>query len=339
MAWIGLLDAQTKQVSPVAYAGETGNYLEKLNIILDESEHGHEHTATALRTGKYIVVNDIASNPQMSPWHENALQLGYRASAAIPINIAGEVRGVLTLYAPESYFFDDDELKLLDEMAADIAFALEFIEKEEQRRQAEDAMRQSNEKFYKIFKTSPDSITITRFSDGEYLEVNQSFMDTTGFKPEDVIGRSSLPGGVALWTKSEDRDFMVSSLTSHGEVIGMEAPLRIKNGEIRIALFSARIIEINGEKCILTIARDITERKRMEEELRESEKNYRELIDGMNETVWVIGFDGNLIDVNKTAVEVLGYSREDLLAVGLYGIDSSLKKEKYQSACEGNAIG
>jgi PAS domain S-box-containing protein len=133
------------------------------------------------------------------------------------------------------------------------------------RKQAEEALRQSNEKFAKTFRTSPDSITITRLSDGTYLEVNQSFTDTTGFTSEEVIGRSSLPGGVALWPSREDRDRMVSGLTSRGEVIGMEAQLRMKNGTIRTALLSARILEINNEKCILTIARDITERKRMEE--------------------------------------------------------------------------
>ena len=73
--------------------------------------------------------------------------------------------------------------------------------------------------------------------------------------------------------------------------------------------------------------RDITERKNMENALRESEKNYRELIDGMNETVWIIDFNGDLIDVNKTAIKTLGYSKEELISIGLFGIDSSLKKE------------
>lgn len=72
---------------------------------------------------------------------------------------------------------------------------------------------------------------------------------------------------------------------------------------------------------------DITERKKTDEALRQSEKNYRELFNGMNETVWVIDFEGNLIDVNDRAIEVLGYSKEELLSIGLYGIDSSLKRE------------
>ena len=71
----------------------------------------------------------------------------------------------------------------------------------------------------------------------------------------------------------------------------------------------------------------ISQSKQAQEALHSSEENYKELIDGMNETVWVIDFKGNVIDVNNTAIEVLGYSKEELLTIGLFGIDTSLKKE------------
>ncbi|MBN1397732.1 MAG: PAS domain S-box protein [Bacteroidetes bacterium] len=73
--------------------------------------------------------------------------------------------------------------------------------------------------------------------------------------------------------------------------------------------------------------RDITERKKTEQALIESEKSYRELIDGMNETVWIIDFNGDLIDVNNTATNNLGYTKEELIKIGLFGIDASLKRE------------
>ncbi|MDD5675930.1 MAG: ATP-binding protein, partial [Chitinivibrionales bacterium] len=138
----------------------------------------------------------------------------------------------------------------------------------------EQALHQSNEKFSKIFKTSPDAITITRLCDGTYLEVNQAFLDTTGFTAEEVLGHSSLPvpGGIGLWACREDRDRMVETLNAHGEVLGMEVSLRMKNGAIRSVLFSARIMEINGEKCTMIVARDITENKRMELELQKMQK-------------------------------------------------------------------
>ena len=82
---------------------------------------------------------------------------------------------------------------------------------------------------------------------------------------------------------------------------------------------------------IQAVGRDITELKQTEAALRDSEKNYRELIDGMNEIVWVIDLDCNLIDVNKTAVDVLGYSKEELFNIGIFGVDASLKKEEIKA--------
>lgn len=87
----------------------------------------------------------------------------------------------------------------------------------------------------------------------------------------------------------------------------------------------------DGKPAVQSLIRDIRERKTAEEALDQSEKQYKELIDGMNETVWVIDFNGNLVDVNQTAVDVLGYSKEELLKRGLCGIDPSLKKEDIQS--------
>jgi PAS domain S-box-containing protein len=90
-------------------------------------------------------------------------------------------------------------------------------------------------------------------------------------------------------------------------------------GQAAIAIEKARLYD--------EVQKELAEREQAEKELRQSEENYRNLIDGMNETVWVIGFDGNLVDVNKKALDVFGYSKEELLSVGLFGIDSSLKKE------------
>ncbi len=137
MVWIGLLDPTTDKVKPVVYAGEADDYLEKLDIVLSDEPHGQDPAARALRGGEHVIVNDIEHDPSMAPWRDNALRLGYRASAAFPLIVEGKVRGVFNLYADEPAFFDEDELKLLDEMAGDISFAMKFAEQEEQRQQAE----------------------------------------------------------------------------------------------------------------------------------------------------------------------------------------------------------
>jgi PAS domain S-box-containing protein len=141
-----------------------------------------------------------------------------------------------------------------------------------ERKKMEMALRESEEKFSKAFKTSPDAININRFSDGKYLEINDGFTATTGYTPEDVLGRSSLPDDLGIWVNKKDRDRLLAGLRAKGEVVGFETPFRIKDGSTRLGSMSARIIEINGERCILSTTRDITNYRRMEQEIQKAQK-------------------------------------------------------------------
>ncbi len=143
MAWIGLLDDATGEVRVVAHAGIAADYLEKLRIVLRDEPRGHGPTALALRTGQHAIANDIAQDPRMTPWREDALRLGYRASAAFPLTCGGRTLGALNLYATEPGFFDADEVVLLDGLATDIGFAMEFAEQDSERRQAAEALKKS----------------------------------------------------------------------------------------------------------------------------------------------------------------------------------------------------
>jgi PAS domain S-box-containing protein len=193
---------------------------------------------------------------------------------------------------------------LLDD-AGELTGILHIVRDITERKKNEEALRQSNENLSKIIKTTPDASCITRLVDGTFLEINQAFTDITGYTPEELLGRSSLPGGAALWTNVEDRDRMVTELKTKGEVFSMEMSLRIKDGTIRTSLLSARIFEIDGEKRILTIAHDITERKRMEEALRESEEKYRILAEASPEMIYLVDVQGIVRYVNSAATAML----------------------------------
>jgi len=134
MAWIGVLDDVTRTVRPVAHAGVEDGYLAALDIVLDDSPAGRGPTATALHEQQHIIVNDIAADPRMGPWRSRALARGYRASAAFPIVVGERLVGALNLYAGEVNAFDDAEISLLDKMAGDIAFAVEFAAQDAARR-------------------------------------------------------------------------------------------------------------------------------------------------------------------------------------------------------------
>ena len=179
------------------------------------------------------------------------------------------------------------------------------------------ALRLSEEKFAKAFYTSPDAVNINRLSDGVYFEINEGFTRLTGFTADEVIGRSSLPGDLNIWVNKEDRDRLINELGKNGEVINLEAQFRFKDGTERTGLMSARVIEIDGEKYILSISRDISDRKNIERALKINEEKYRLLLDLAPDSFFQGDSRGNLILVNNKAIELTGYSKEELLKMNL----------------------
>ncbi|MES1981723.1 MAG: EAL domain-containing protein [Pseudomonadota bacterium] len=132
MAWIGMLDTSGMQVKPVAKAGLDDGYLDNINLTF--SENVVDSCLLAVRAiweKKVVVCNDIATDPQMERWRDQALRRGYRSVVVFPLVLGDDVVGVLILYASEKDFFDTEEMRLLTEISGDISFALDHLEKEE----------------------------------------------------------------------------------------------------------------------------------------------------------------------------------------------------------------
>ncbi len=133
MAWIGLLDPNGEAVTPVAKAGFEEGYLDKISLpVKDGAPDAYGPAARALREKTPVICNDIGTDPLMARWREAALQRGYRSLVVFPLVVGDKVVGLLLLYASEKDFFDVEEMRLLAEIAGDISFALDHIEKEEQ---------------------------------------------------------------------------------------------------------------------------------------------------------------------------------------------------------------
>ena len=135
-----------------------------------------------------------------------------------------------------------------------------------QRKQAEEKLRESEERFRLSFYISPDAININRLEDGLFVDINEGFTKLSGFTRDDVIGRTSLE--IGLWSRREDRETLLRGLKEQGYYENLEADFRRKDGSVGRGLMSARIIHLQGAPHIISITRDITERKRAEEERR-----------------------------------------------------------------------
>jgi len=179
-------------------------------------------------------------------------------------------------------------------------------------------LRLAEEKFTKVFRSSPDWVTLSLLEDGIYLDVNDAFCRDTGYSREDIIGRSSLEFG--LWPDPGLRKAMVDELRAAGSLKDRELELRTRSGEIRNILRSAELITIDGKPCIISVNKDITERKTAQDSISRSEERYRSLFEESKDAVFVSTPEGQFLDINPAGVELFGYeSKEELLNVKIAG--------------------
>ncbi|MBA7694595.1 Adaptive-response sensory-kinase SasA [subsurface metagenome] len=233
-------------------------------------------------TGKITYVNKTILQATGYSWEElvgkNAFRLGLVSGETIKVlrkrmkeKLLGQPPGLMEI----QYQRKDGEwiwLQIRGRLLRthNIPVGIQIIGEEiTERKQAEEALRESEEKFSKAFRSSPEIITISRLSDGTFLEVNDSFTRVTGYTRKEITDHSSLE--LDIWVKPGDGQKMLKLLKEKGRVSNEEYSFRTKSGDIRTMLFSAEQINIGHEVCLLAIAVDITELRKIEVQAREAE--------------------------------------------------------------------
>src|SRR5271157_3705647 len=150
MAWVGYTDHdEAKSVRPVAWTGAEEGYLASAGITWADTDRGSGPTGTAIRSGKSCCIQDLATDPRLVPWRESVLPHDFRSSIALPLKDEhGNAFGSLTIYSAQPNAFTSEEIRLLEELAADMAFGVVTLRSQAARKQAEEALRQSE--FYLV---------------------------------------------------------------------------------------------------------------------------------------------------------------------------------------------
>lgn len=204
------------------------------------------------------------------------------------------------------------------------------------RKRVEAALRAAEARFLRVFQLAPVAMSISTRREGRYLEVNTALLTQTGYTREEVVGRTAREMGV--YVDEEDFNRVEAILGEKGVVNDLEIALRGKH-EIRTVLLNAEVIEFGQEPCLLTASVDITDRKKAEASLTQSEQRYRALVDNANDIVATLDLDFRFTSVNPAAERILGYSPREIVGAPLKSFipedQQALHREMLQSKVHG----
>lgn len=176
---------------------------------------------------------------------------------------------------------------------------------------AERAIRESEEKYAAVFDTCPEAIALSRASDGTMLEVNEAWVQQTGYARAQGLGHTALELG--LWLDSADREAVVARLAAEGRVSNFSTKFVRADGTVRDVLISGSRLFVNDEACIAWAWRDISDIRKLEQARAESDRRYRTLFDSALDAIAIVSPQGVLQDINRFGFQTTGYTADELI--------------------------
>jgi PAS domain S-box-containing protein len=314
MAWVGFAEyGQGKPVRPSAKYGHDAGYLDNAVISWVDSEQGRGPTGTAIRTGTTQVNQDFQGNLQMTPWRESALAHGYRSSIALPLRGSGMIFGALTIYAAECNAFNPAEIKLLEELAGNLAYGITALRISSERKQAETLLDNERTRLRTLVQAIPDLVWL-KDNHGVYLSCNQRFEQFFGAKESDVLGKTDydfVDKELADSFRDHDRKAMIADKASvneewltfaadgyRGLFETIKTPMRDSQG---------RLIGVLG------VARDITERITAAKAIQELNVDLAATLKAIPDILYELGPNGEFINIWTQNPALLAAQKELLL--------------------------
>ena len=303
-AVVGLKNGNNSKYDIIASSGFDDGYSSIMNISLNDPDYCNGPAVRSVKLKHYVVSNNIEDDPIMAPWREDALKRGYYSLVSFPLMVNKIALGFMVFYSEQVNYFQQDELKLLEELASDISFALEFIEINKRINESEIQLRS-------IWENSIDAMRLCD-KNGIILNVNNAYCNLFGISKSDLILKKSSIS-YYLGEKSKE-DFSIAFMNRNIDA-KIERKIKRNNSEDIWAEISNSFIEIKNEPALLlSIFRDITFRKKAEIALRKSEEKFsKAFINGPDGIIISKLEDGKIIEVNNKFLDLLCINRAEAI--------------------------
>ncbi|HYA41772.1 MAG TPA: PAS domain S-box protein [Syntrophobacteraceae bacterium] len=316
LAWIGWLDSGTAAINPVAYYGNQAHMLSEARFHVSGQPQGQGNPGMAIREGKPFVCHECDSRRCPYPAERAPAHFGFQSCGSFPLRFQGKVSGVLTLYLTDKGSFQESQIEMLSEVAAEVSYALDKIESDSQREHLKEEYQQQSVFLETILDAMPCQV-FYKDTQMRYLGCNRAYEAIVGLSRDQIIGRTAhdiWPKDLADLYQRADQALLANP---DQQSLAYEEILERTEGIPRYyqtnkAIFRNREGAIAG---IIGTTADITERKDAEAARLKSEELYRITFDSAGVGIAHVALNGRWLRVNRKLCEITGYSREELLRI------------------------
>ncbi|HSP30382.1 MAG TPA: PAS domain S-box protein [Ilumatobacteraceae bacterium] len=301
LAWVGLLDGD--DVLPVASAGEPIDYVESLRISVGDALPGP--TASAIIEDRPATAAN-ESDPSIAQWRDQFVAAGLASSCAVPLRQRDVVIGALNVYSRSPEFFDDNEIGLLVELAADLALGLDRLALEAERATADELLRRSEARFRALVQGSTDAVFV--LSPARTMSfITAAVTAITGWPPDHYLGTDAL-----AWVHPDDRHVAVAALdAAHPDQEPSRWQVRIAHcdgGWRWVEATATDMVDVPEIGGIVVNFRDVTTERGAQEEIR----FHARLLEAVGEAVIATDPLGHILYWNDAAALMYGWSSEEV---------------------------
>ncbi|HEX2906915.1 MAG TPA: PAS domain S-box protein, partial [Phototrophicaceae bacterium] len=315
LAWVGWAETDAaKTIRPVAYAGYNAGYLEALNLTWADTERGRGPSGTAIRRNRPVVFNDLQLHPDFALWREAALQGGYGSVISLPLLSKGLMLGILSIYASEPNAFDETEIKLLTEMADDLAYGVVSLRTQREHQRIEAALEESEARYRSIFDVSPDGIMLHQL-DSRLLLTNRQGALLFGYdQPEELLALDEYAFDAIIPAEHARLRENLDQLLTEGQVKNARFTIiRRDQSPLPVEINAALVRGTDGQPlAFTTVTRDITEQLQAESDITAWQMRYELVAIASNQVVYECDLREGSIIWGGSLEQVLGYQLDEM---------------------------